>query len=177
MKKLKIERTIFLVCLIICLISLVITGLDAKAMQTEIQELRYQSSRQAAQLKDKQEQIEVLEIIIENQSQDASELITEPEYIGTFTISHYCPCPICCGKSDGITYTGVQATEGRTIAVDPEVIPLDSTVIIAGQEYLAEDIGGAIKGNKIDMYMESHSEALQAGIVQADVWMIGSDYQ
>ena len=47
-KRLKLERLIFLICLIICLLVLVISGLDAEAMQTEIDELRYQNNRQAA---------------------------------------------------------------------------------------------------------------------------------
>jgi len=125
-RKLKIERTIFLICLIICLLTLIISGLQAKAMQGEIEELEYQNSRQAAQLKDKDYQIKILEIILENRELDASEpMSTEPEYLGTFTVTHYCPCEICCGKTDGITYTGTQATEGRTVAVDPEVILLN----------------------------------------------------
>lgn len=172
-RKLKIERATFLTCLIICLIVLVVSGLDAEAMQEEIKKLEYQNSRQAAQLQDKDYQIEILEIILENKDQDASEPISEPEYIGTFTITHYCPCYVCCNKTDGITFTGTKATEGRTIAVDPEVIPLGSTVIIGDQEYIAEDVGGAIKGLRIDKYMDSHYEALNAGIVQAEVWIGG----
>jgi 3D (Asp-Asp-Asp) domain-containing protein len=173
-RKLKIERTIFLICLIICLLTLIISGLQAKAMQGEIEELEYQNSRQAAQLKDKDYQIKILEIILENRELDASEpMSTEPEYLGTFTVTHYCPCEICCGKTDGITFTGTQATEGRTIAVDPDVIPLGSTVVIDGQEYVAEDVGGAIRGMRIDKYMDNHQEALDAGIVQAEVWIGG----
>jgi len=173
-KRLKLERLIFLICLIICLLTLVISGLDAEAMQAEIDELQYQNSRQAAQLRDKDYQIEILEIILKNQEQDASEpMATEPEYIGTFTVTHYCPCEICCGKTDGITFTGTQATEGRTVAVDPDVIPLGSTVVIDGQEYIAEDVGGAIRGLRIDKYMDNHQEALNAGVVQAEVWIGG----
>ena len=173
-KRLKIERLIFLVCLIICLLTLVISGLQVKAMQLEVKKLEYQNSRQAAQLTDKDYQIEILEIIIENRELDASEpMATEPEYLGTFTVTHYCPCEQCCGKTDGVTYSGVVAEEGRTVAVDPEVIPLGSVVIIDGQEYIAEDIGGAIKGNRIDRYMDNHQEALNAGVVQAEVWIGG----
>ena len=173
-RKLKIERLIFIVCLIACLLTIIISGLQAKAMQAEIDELQYQNSRQAAQLRDKDYQIEILEIILKNQEQDASEpMATEPEYIGTFTVTHYCPCEICCGKTDGITFTGTQATEGRTVAVDPDVIPLGSTVVIDGQEYIAEDVGGAIRGLRIDKYMDNHQEALNAGVVQAEVWIGG----
>ena len=81
-----------------------------------------------------------------------------------FIISAYCHCSKCCGKSDGITATGTKATENRTIAVDPKIIPLGSKVIIDGQTYIAEDTGGDIKGNRIDMYFSSHEEALNWGI-------------
>ena len=90
--------------------------------------------------------------------------------LGEFKITHYCPCPLCCGEwADGITYTGTQATEGRTVAVDPDVIPLGSTIEIAGQQYIAEDIGAAIQGNRIDVYMASHEAAEQAGVKYAEV--------
>lgn len=167
---LKKQRFILIVSLVASMVMHLLYGLEGIK---QIDKLESYNKRLETQLMDKQEQIEVLEIIIENQKQDTSEIVDEPEYIGTFTISHYCPCSICCNKSDGITYTGAQATEGRTIAVDPEVIPLGSIVIIDGQEYIAEDVGGAIKGNKIDMYMNSHTEALEAGVVQAEVYLGG----
>lgn len=80
---------------------------------------------------------------------------------GTFTVTHYCHCYKCCGKSDGITATGAMVEEGRTIAVDPEIIPLGSEVLIGGHVYIAEDTG--VKGNHIDIYTPSHEQALQMG--------------
>lgn len=76
----------------------------------------------------------------------------------------YCPCISCCGKTDGITSTGMQATPGRTIAVDPTVIPYGSIVVIDGHAYIAEDCGGDIKGNTIDVFHSTHEEARQWGI-------------
>ena len=97
-------------------------------------------------------------------------IVEEPTSLGTFKLTAYCPCPKCCGQwADGITYTGTEATAGRTIAVDPNVIPLGSTVHINGQAYTAEDIGGAIKGNRIDVYFPTHTEALQFGVQYAEV--------
>ena len=52
---------------------------------------------------------------------------------------------------------------GRTIAVDPRVIPLGSKVRMNGREYVAEDTGGAIKGKRIDLFMGSHNEAMRFG--------------
>lgn len=81
----------------------------------------------------------------------------------TVTATAYCPCKKCCGKTDGITSTGAKATAGRTIAVDPSIIPYGTEVIINGHTYVAEDCGGAVKGNDIDIFFNSHEEALQFG--------------
>lgn len=66
----------------------------------------------------------------------------------------------------GITASGHEALEGHTIAVDPRVIPLGSRVYIEelGEYRYAEDTGGAIKGRKVDLYMEDVGEALKWGI-------------
>lgn len=100
----------------------------------------------------------------------------EPErtYIGKFKCYAYCPCTACCGKyASGITATGTKAAEGRTIAVDPKVIPLGSKVKINGHEYIAEDTGGGIKGNKLDIFFDSHREALNFGVRWYDVYVVG----
>ena len=65
----------------------------------------------------------------------------------------------------GLTATGTRAQPGKTIAVDPRVIPLGSKVYIDDLgEFIAEDTGGAIHGNRIDLYMESVDEALDWGV-------------
>lgn len=102
------------------------------------------------------------------------EEVQEPVSLGEHRISFYCSCPKCCGEwSDGLTYTETVATEGRTIAVDPQKIPLGSTVYIDGLgEFVAEDIGGAIKENRIDIYLASHDECISRGIEYREVWRI-----
>lgn len=102
-----------------------------------------------------------------------SEVKTEPalKSLGTFKLTAYCACSRCCGKCDGITATGVKATAGRTIAVDPSKIPYGTEVIINGHTYIAEDCGGAIKGNKIDIFFNSHAEALRFGIQYAEIFV------
>jgi 3D (Asp-Asp-Asp) domain-containing protein len=67
-----------------------------------------------------------------------------------------------------ITKGGNKPVAGTTIAADPKIIPLGSRVLVsdAGEYsgvYLVDDIGGAIKGNKIDIYMNSHAEAIEFG--------------
>ena len=99
--------------------------------------------------------------------------LTETVDLGKFKVTHYCPCELCCDEwADGITYTGTTATAGRTVAVDPDVIPLGSTVVIDGHEYIAEDIGGAIQGNRIDVFMDSHEAALIEGIKETTVSLV-----
>ncbi|NSW89744.1 MAG: DUF348 domain-containing protein [Firmicutes bacterium] len=78
----------------------------------------------------------------------------------------------------GITYTGIKAKRG-IIAVDPKVIPLGSRVYVEGvgktPDYgfaLAADIGGAIKGNLIDLYFETQEEADGWGIKKVRVYIL-----
>ncbi len=102
--------------------------------------------------------------------------LTIGEPLGEFKLTAYCPCAKCCGKSDGITSTGTTATEGRTIAVDPRVIPYGSTVTIyfadgTSHTYTAEDCGGAIKENRIDVFFSSHDDARAFGVQSAMVYV------
>ncbi len=93
-------------------------------------------------------------------------------YLGSFRISHYCPCSQCCGPYGGTTASGVKPVAGRTIAVDRRVISLGRQVSINGHVYTAEDTGGAIKGNRIDVFVSSHSEALRKGVYYAPVYLL-----
>jgi 3D (Asp-Asp-Asp) domain-containing protein len=80
-------------------------------------------------------------------------------------VTAYCACPLCCGKSDGITFSGRHARANHTIAVDPTVIPLGSEVYLEGLgTFTAEDVGGAIKGRRVDLFMDEHHQAVQFGV-------------
>ncbi len=94
--------------------------------------------------------------------------------LGKYKLTFYCGCEQCCGKwSNGITSSGVTAAEGRTIAVDPSVIPIGSKVYIEGfGDFIAEDVGGAIKGNKIDIYLNDHSRCNDLGVKYANVFVV-----
>ena len=81
----------------------------------------------------------------------------------TYKITAYCSCSKCCGKATGRTASGTQATAGRTVAA-PSRFAFGTKLNIGGQIYTVEDRGGAIKGNKIDIYVNSHSAALQWGV-------------
>lgn len=82
-----------------------------------------------------------------------------------------------------ITKTGTSPKEGRTIAVDPEVIPLNSEVYVSCESwpevngwYIAEDTGGVIKGNIIDVYLQDYDTCLQFGRRQVEVRVLGREY-
>ena len=102
----------------------------------------------------------------------------EIECLGSFKVTAYCSCESCCGewaynRPNGIVYgaSGMELVGGYSIAVDPTVIPYGTIVIIDGQEYIAADCGGAIKGNRIDLYYSSHERALQHGVGYYDVYV------
>lgn len=107
------------------------------------------------------------------------------ELIGTFTATAYCPCVKCCGiwsaehpdRGPGYvqrTNSGTVPKEGRTIAADWSVLPEGSEVVICGHPYVVEDTGGSIKGNRIDIYFESHKAALEYGIQDVDLYQAKS---
>ena len=99
----------------------------------------------------------------------------EPESnnLGEFRLTAYCNCRKCCGKwAGGATASGVMPTVNHTIAVDTSVIPFGTEVVINGNTYTAEDTGSAIKGNRIDIYMSSHSEAMSFGVQYAEVFVV-----
>ena len=99
-------------------------------------------------------------------------------YVGQFRVTHYCHCVKCTGKKvKGRTATGYYPRKGRTIAVDKNKIPLHSIVYVEGVGYfVAEDVGGGVKGDHIDIYVESHEEALKLGTLKnakKRVWIMG----
>lgn len=92
------------------------------------------------------------------------------------TITFYC-CeerPHICGTGTGITASGRRVTPYVSCAVDTDIIPLGSTIMIeynGGMAYLrADDTGPAVKGDHIDIAVKEHQEALSLGVKTADIW-------
>lgn len=78
----------------------------------------------------------------------------------------------------GITATGTYAKYG-TVAVDPRVIPLGSRLYIESPDgswvygySVAADTGGAIKGNRVDLFFSSHQDAINFGRRTANVYIL-----
>jgi 3D (Asp-Asp-Asp) domain-containing protein len=85
-----------------------------------------------------------------------------PKYIEVMAnISAYTPSVEECGKDDGITASGAQATEGRTIAMDD--VPFGTKVEIDGREYIVEDRFGGRYRNRVDIFMASRADANRFG--------------
>lgn len=100
------------------------------------------------------------------------------ELIGEFRITAYCPCEICNGQWVGSpTASGTMPQADRTIAVDPSVIPLGTKVFFNNHVYIAEDTGSAIKGNRIDLFVNTHQEALNWGVQYLKVYSASSNPQ
>lgn len=90
-------------------------------------------------------------------------------YLGTYKITHYCPCSQCCGWSTGITASGTYATAGRTVACNS--LPFGTQIMINGNIYTVEDTGG-MSNSTIDIFVESHQEALNLGTYYTDVYLV-----
>lgn len=109
----------------------------------------------------------------------------EPKIIslGEYKLTAYCSCEKCCGywatvrpideNGKPIVYTANMsvAKQGVTVAADTDVLPFGTVLLINGHEYIVQDRGGAIKGNRIDVYFESHEEALQFGVQYKEIFL------
>lgn len=103
-------------------------------------------------------------------------LLARSHKLEDVTITFYCceEYPHICGTGTGITASGRRVTPYVSCAVDTSIIPLGSTVMIeynGEMVYLrADDTGGSIKGNRLDIAVKGHSEALSLGVKTADIW-------
>lgn len=95
-------------------------------------------------------------------------------YLGTFRITHYCPCSRCCGVGGGkVTASGTTPKAGRTVGVNPRLIRYGTKLRIGNKSgYVAEDTGGGIGWYHLDVFCNSHTEALQRGVQTKKVWKV-----
>ena len=89
--------------------------------------------------------------------------------VKTFNTSAYCSCVKCCGKTTGITSSGAKASSWYTIAAGKSY-PIGTVIYIPalkdkpnGGWFVVQDRGGAISNNRLDIYMGTHTGALQFG--------------
>ncbi len=89
-------------------------------------------------------------------------------------VTAYCPCPKCCGEySDGITANGHRIRPGDTFVAADRRYSFGTEILIPGYNNSVPvkvlDRGGAIKGNRLDVFFATHEEALQWGVKYLDV--------
>jgi 3D (Asp-Asp-Asp) domain-containing protein len=92
------------------------------------------------------------------------------KYIGKFKLTAYCACSKCCGQwadANATTASGTHAVQGRTVACNS--LPFGTRIVINGNVYVVEDRGG-MANNVIDVFFNSHQEALNFGVKYADVY-------
>lgn len=93
---------------------------------------------------------------------------TYGKYLGNFKLTSYCSCPVCCGVwSGGPTASGAMPVEGRTVAMAD--VPFGTKLIIGGLLYTVEDRGTPY--GHVDIYKNSHQDALNFGVQHADVYL------
>ena len=121
---------------------------------------------------------------VESESMELETTTHKAINLGQYKLTAYCPCEKCCGvfaahrpldkEGQEIVYTanGSVAEEGYTIAADTNILPFGSLVKINGHVYQVQDRGGAITGNHIDIYFNSHQDALDFGVQYADIVLV-----
>jgi 3D (Asp-Asp-Asp) domain-containing protein len=176
----KFEKMV-LFLITICFFTIVITNHFTNNKIDEVTMQAYEVARR----------VDEVELVIEEiKTEEVEEEIEEVEEelnlisLGEFKLTAYCSCSKCCGKWANnrpldeygneivIGSIGERLTAGYSIAVDPNVIPYKTEVIINGITYKAQDCGGGIKNNDIDVYFDNHEDALDFGVQYAEVFKI-----
>ena len=99
-------------------------------------------------------------------------------YAGCFYVTSYSNTVEQCGNTLGITASGKLVTEDptcRTVAVDPDIIPLGTKLIIEGYEGIiweAADTGSAINNYDLDLFTFSEAESISFNPVYLDAWIV-----
>ena len=133
--------------------------LNLKEQQLSLKEQQLSLKEQQLSLKKQQDKLKKEEKEQEAKKQEE----VKKGWTHEFHVTAYCGCYSCSEGYGTQTSTGVTAEAGRTIAVDPDVVPYGSKVQINGHTYVAEDCGGAINGYDIDIYMDEHSSTDRFG--------------
>jgi len=131
------------------------------------------SESQAEQVTDEVESRTELQAASPNEPSEQPE-DNRPWQAVRMRVTAYCPCEKCCGKfADGITACGHKIQSGDTFVAADKRYAFDTEMIIEGynnsQMVKVLDRGGAIKGNKLDVFFKTHQEALEWGVRYIDV--------
>ena len=92
--------------------------------------------------------------------------------MGEFKITYYCSCDECSDGWGTQTATGNHCEEGRTVAVDPNVIAYGTRIKVGKNVYIAEDCGGGVCGDHLDIYVDYHEVTERLGVQYKKIWLI-----
>jgi len=89
-------------------------------------------------------------------------------------VTGYCPCSKCCGKySDGFTANGHKIQPGDKFVAAPKHIPFGTMLSVPGYGVVPVlDRGGAITVSRLDVFFESHSDALKWGVQNLEITVV-----
>ena len=143
---------------------------DTNASEAEVAAFSNESAQVEAENADEAAMTENTDT---NAAAEAQEAEAPAEiYAGRFTTTAYCSCRRCCRGGKNRTKSGTIPQAGHTISADLRVFPLGTKLRINGVVYTVEDSGSGIRGNKLDIFFNSHSQALQYGKRSADVYIV-----
>lgn len=148
---------------------------DAMALAVETAETAQANAKEAASGAKKAAKAEAAAKKAEEAARKAEEAARKEqemkdnaELLGTFTLTAYCPCARCCGRAGAPTASGVMPTAGHTVAMGG--IEFGTKLLINDTIYTVEDRGTGY--GHVDIFMNSHDEALQFGLQHAEVYLI-----
>lgn len=105
--------------------------------------------------------------------------------LGEYKLTSYCACEKCCGywatirplddNGEPIVYTasGAVARQGVTVAADTDILPFGTVILIGGEEFTVQDVGGGVNGKHIDIYFEDHQAAREFGVRYETIYREG----
>lgn len=105
--------------------------------------------------------------------------------LGEYKLTSYCACEKCCGywatirplddNGEPIVYTasGAVARQGVTVAADTSILPFGTVILIGGEEFTVQDVGGGVNGKHIDIYFEDHQAAREFGVRYETIYRKG----
>lgn len=124
-----------------------------------------------AELENVRAMLDAANITIEDLKSEEYELV----YVGDFRFTYYCDerYEHICGYGIGLTASGKPTEVGWTVAADTSVLPMGSIIYVEGVGFReVMDRGGGVKGNHIDILMQTHNECFQQTLTNGGVWVL-----
>lgn len=115
---------------------------------------------------------DITEQVSDTDTVDAAQTGTKGESLGIFTTTGYCTCTSCCSSGWTLTYSGTVPKANHTISADISLYPIGTRLMIDDVIYTVEDIGGHVEGNWLDIYYDTHDNAVAHGKQEQEVFTV-----